>query len=204
MSVSRTTSGRTGRRRGATQTREAIAVAARSQFADFGYDRATIRAIARTAGVDPALVVHFYGSKEALFREVMMLPPAVADAIDQLAEQPRDEVGRRLAELIVASLENPASRPIVLGRIRSAASHPDAAALVRETVTRDLRRLTMALTDDQPETRAVLVGSQVVGLALARYIVLAEPLASMAAADVVDVLAPTFQHYLVEPLGNEP
>ena len=191
---------RTGRRPGPTTTREAIAEAARRHFAELGYDRATLRGIAAEAGVDAALVVRFYGSKDALFQEVMALPPTVAEGIAGLADGPTATVGRRLAELIVAMLENPSSRWVVLGRIRSASSHPDAAALVRETVTRDLGRLAAALTDDQPETRAVLVGSQLVGLALARHVVRVEPLASMPAADVVDYIAPTFQHYLVGTL----
>jgi AcrR family transcriptional regulator len=200
MTVSSPGSGRSGRRPGPTQTREAIAEAARTQFAELGYDRATIRSIARAAGVDPALVIRFYGSKEALFRHVMALPPAVADAIEHLAEGARETAGRRLAEAVVALLENPATRTIVLGRIRSATSHPDAAALVRETVTRDLGRLAAALSDDRPEARAVLVGATVVGIALARYVVLVEPLASLPAAEVVDLVAPTLQRYLVEPL----
>ena len=66
-------------------------------------------------------------------------------------------------------------------------------------MTRDLGRLVAALTDDEPETRAVLVGAQVVGLALARHDVCVEPLASLPAADVIDYVAPVFQHYLVEP-----
>ena len=191
---------RTGRRPGPGNTREAIAAAARAQFAELGYDRATIRGIAQASGVDPALVIRFHGSKDALFREVMALPAAVADALERLADGPRETIGRRLAEVVVGLLENPATRPIVLGRIRSAASHPDAAALVRETVTRDLGRLAAALSDDEPEARAVLVGAHVVGIAFARYVVLAEPLASLPAAEVVELIAPTFQRYLVEPL----
>jgi AcrR family transcriptional regulator len=191
---------RSGRRPGPTTTREAIAEAARRQFAELGYDRATLRGIAGEAGVDAALVVRFYGAKDALFREVMALPPAVAEAMAGLADGPRATVGRRLAEAIVGMLEDPRSRSVVLGRIRSASSHPDAAALVRETVTRDVGRLAAALTDDEPEIRAVLVGSQVVGLALARHVVLVEPLASLPAADVVDYIAPVLQHYLVGTL----
>ena len=193
---------RSGRRPGPTTTREAIADAARRQFAEVGYDRATLRGIAGEAGVDAALVVRFHGSKDGLFRDVMALPPEVAEAMAGLADGPRDTVGRRLAGVIVAMLENPRSRAIVLGRIRSASSHPDAADLVRETVTRDVGRLVAALRGDEPETRAVLVGSQVVGLALARHVVQVEPLASMPAADVVDYIAPTLQHYLVEPLRS--
>ena len=198
--MSRAQTKKTGRRPGATETREQIALAARSLFAELGYERATFRKIAATAGVDPALVVHFYGSKEELFRHAMALPPVLAEALARIGEGPREGVGRRLAELVVGALENPASQSIVLGRIRSAATHPDAAALVRETVTRDLLRLTSALTDDRPDTRAVLAGAHLVGIALARYVVLVEPLASMSPAEVVDVIAPTFQHYLAEPL----
>ena len=199
-SSSESSAKRSGRRPGPTTTREAIAEAARRQFAELGYDRATLRGIAGEAGVDAALVVQFHGSKDALFREVMALPPTVAEAMAALAEGPKATVGRRLAEVIVGMLEDPRSRSIVLGRVRSASSHPDAADLVRETVTRDIGRLAAALTDDEPELRAVLVGSQIVGLALARYIVRVEPLASLPAADVIDYIAPTFQHYLVETL----
>ncbi|HEY1368113.1 MAG TPA: TetR family transcriptional regulator [Gaiellaceae bacterium] len=191
---------RSGRRPGASNTRAAIAAAARRQFAEVGYDRATIRSIAAAAGVDPALVIRFYGSKDALFRTVMDLPPQVSETIVGLAEGPRETVGRRLAEVVVAALENPETRLVVLGRIRSASSHAEAAALVRETVTRDVGRLAAALTDDRPDTRAVLVGAQVVGIALARYVVQVEPLASLPAAEVLEYLAPTFQRYLVEPL----
>ncbi|MGZ8695077.1 MAG: TetR/AcrR family transcriptional regulator [Gaiellaceae bacterium] len=199
MSVSRA-SARTGRRPGSTQTREAIAQAARTAFAELGYDQASVRAIARAAGVDPSLVLHFYGSKDGLFREVMALPPAIADAIGAVGEGPRDQVGARLAGLIVGALESPASRPIVLGRIRSAVSHPDAADLVRETVTRDLRRLADAIGTDRPDVRAVLAGIQVTGFALARYIVRVEPLASMPAPDAEALLAAQFQAALVGPL----
>jgi AcrR family transcriptional regulator len=200
MTMSRAEAKKTGRRPGSTETREQIAVAARSLFAELGYERTTFRKIAASAGVDPALVVHFYGNKEDLFRQVMALPPAIAEALERIAAGPRETVGRRLAELIVGALEDPASRTVVVGRIRCASTHPDAAALVRETVTRDLHALASSLTDDRPDTRAVLVGAHVVGISLARYIVLVEPLASMSPSDVIELVAPTFQHYLVEPL----
>jgi AcrR family transcriptional regulator len=193
---------RSGRRPGPTTTREAIADAARRQFAELGFDRATLRGIAGEAGVDAALVVRFHGSKDALFRDVMALPPAVAEAMAGLADGPKATAGRRLAEVVVGMLEDPRSRSIVIGRIRSASSHEDAAALVRETVTRDVGRLVAAVTDDEPETRAVLIGSQVVGLALARHVVRVEPLASLPARDVIDYLAPVFQHYLAGELRD--
>jgi AcrR family transcriptional regulator len=169
-------------------------------FAELGYERASFRRIAAEARVDPALVVHFFGSKEDLFRQVMALPPTIADAISRLADGPRATLGRRLAELVVAALDEPASRDVVLGRIRCATTHPDAAALLRETVTRDIYALASAISDDRPETRAVLIGAQVVGVAVGRYIMRVEPLASLPGPDIVELLAPTFQHYLVEPL----
>ena len=191
---------RTGRRPGPSESRERIAAAARSLFGELGYERTTFRRIASAAGVDPALVVHFYGSKEDLFRQVMQLPEGVSAALDHVAEEPSDQMGRRFAELVVGALENPATKSIFLGRIRSASSHPDAAALVRETVTRDLSRLTSAITEDRPDARAVLLGAHLVGIALARYIVRVEPLASLSPAEVIDLIAPTFQRYLAEPL----
>ncbi len=200
MTSSNDLSSRTGRRPGANQTRTLIVTAARAQFAEAGYDRATFRSIATAAGVDPALVVHFFGSKANLFHEVMQLPPAVADALVTVADGPPEQMGRRLAQMLVGALENPETRPVVLGRIRCASSHPEAAELVRETVSRDLGRLTSAVSTDRPDARAVMIGVQVVGIALARYVVKVEPLASASPADVVELLAPSFQRYLVEPL----
>jgi AcrR family transcriptional regulator len=202
--MSRAPEKRSGRRPGATDTREQIAVAAREKFAELGYERATFRAIGAAAGVDPALVVHFYGSKQDLFREVMQLPPEVSAALVRIADVPRAQMGRRLAEVVMASLENPATRPVVLGRIRSASSHPDAASLVRETVTRDLSELTRAIGEDRPDTRAVLIGAHVVGIALARYVVEVEPLASLSSSKVIELIAPAFQAYLTGPLTPAP
>jgi len=198
--MSRPATRRTGRRAGSPETREQIAAAARSSFAELGYERTTFRGIAAEAGVDPALVVHFFGTKEKLFLDVMQLPPQVSEAIGHIADGPRRQMGRRLAELVVGALENPATRPIVIGRVRCASSHPDAAALVRETVTYDLARLTGAIGEDEPEARAVLIGAQIVGMATTRYIVRVEPLASLPAGRVVEILAPVFQRYLTGPL----
>jgi len=199
VSVSRPV--RTGRRPGASSTRDEIAAAARAAFAEVGYDRASLRGIARAARVDPALVMHFFGSKEGLFREVMTLPGPLAAALAAVAQAPRSEVGRRLAELVVSGLESPELRGILLGRIRSAASHPEAAALVREVVERDLHALAAAIGGERPELRAALVGAHLVGFAVARYVVLVEPMASLTPEQAVDVLAPQFQQALVDPLS---
>jgi AcrR family transcriptional regulator len=167
-----------------------------------GYDRATMRSIASAAGVDPALIVHFFGSKEALFREVTAVPAELEGVMRSVVEGPREQVGRRFAQAVVGMLENPATRPVVLARIRSASSHEEAAALVRELVSRDIGLLTRALTDDRPEIRAVLVGTQIVGLAFSRYVVAVEPIASLAPNELVDVLTPAFQRLLVGSLTD--
>jgi AcrR family transcriptional regulator len=197
-----TMSRRSGRRAGTSQTREQIAAAARTLFAEAGYDRATFRAIATEAGVDPALVVHFYGSKQELFREVMQLPPELAAALAGVADGPADEAGRRLAAFVVGGMENPASRSLVLGRIRSASSHPDAAAMVRELVGRDMVRLTAAISGDRPQLRAVLIGSQLVGILITRYVVGVEPLASLPPDQLIEQLAPPFQRLLTGSLAT--
>ena len=198
MSMSR----RSGRRAGTSHTRDQIAAAARTLFAESGFDRATFRAIATEAGVDPALVVHFYGSKEQLFREVMQLPPELAEALAGIAEGPPEQAGLRLATFVVGAMENPASRSLVLGRIRSASSHPDAAAMVRELVGGDMVRLTAAISGDRPELRAVLIGSQLVGILITRYIVQVEPLASLPPDQLIEQLAPPFQRLLTGPLDQ--
>jgi AcrR family transcriptional regulator len=200
MNTSTPPSGRSGRRPGTTQTREAIADAARAQFAERGYERATMRSIAESAGVDPALIVHFFGTKEALFEDVMTLPPAIDRLLSTIADIPPAEVGRRVAELIVELLDNPQTRQVVVGRIRAAATHPGAAVLVRELVARDLGAHTRALTEDRPETRSLLLGVLATGLAVVRYIAAIEPLASMPAPRLVDLVAPIFQRILMEPL----
>lgn len=193
---------RSGRRPGDSGTREAIEEAARRQFAATGYDRASMRSIAQEAGVDPALVVHFFGSKQRLFATVMELPFDPADALPRLLEGDRAGLGRRFAGFIVSVLESPQGRQHMTGLVRAAASEEQAAAMVRDLITRDvLGPLAAGLGLDQPQLRGALAGSQVVGLVMARYVVRVEPLASLPVEQVVALVAPTLQHYLVEPLG---
>ena len=130
----------------------------------------------------------------------MAVPGDVAAGLERLADGPRETMGRRLAQVLVGALEEPESRGIVLGRVRSASSHPEAADLVRRAVSSDILRLARAMSTDRPELRATLIGTQLVGLALARHIVRVEPLASLPPDDLVDVLAPVLQRYLTEPL----
>jgi AcrR family transcriptional regulator len=192
---------RSGRRPGTSGTRAAIADAARHLFAERGFDRTSIRAVAEAAEVDPALVSHFYGSKQQLFVAVVELPFDPEAVLPQLVAGDRDALGLRLASFIVGMLESEEGRSRFTGLVRAAASEPEAARMVRELVSaRILAPLVAALDVDEGPLRATLVGSQVIGLTMARYIVQVEPLASAPAEDVVAAIAPTLQRYLLEPL----
>jgi AcrR family transcriptional regulator len=194
-----------GRRRGQSGTREAILASARRLFAERGYDRASLRAIAADADVDPALVAHFFGSKQRLFVEVVEFPFDPAVTLPAVLAGDRETLGLRVATLLVSILEDPEGRARVTGVVRAAATEPDAAHMVRELLTREVWGPAAARlgVEDAP-LRMNLVGSQIVGLVMARYVVGAEPLASLSADELVAAIAPTLQRYLTEPLVPPP
>ena len=190
---------RTGRRPGTGGTRERILAAARSDFGKGGYEATTIRGIAAQAKVDPALVMHYFDSKDGVFRAAMQFPVDPAEFIPRLLAPGLDGLGERLVRFFVDTWDSPAGSPL-LGLIRSVVGNEEAAAQLREFVTREvLGRLARALELDQPQLRAALVASQLVGLAMLRYVVRVEPLASASAAELVAWLGPTLQRYLTDP-----
>jgi len=193
---------RTGRRPGQTDTRERILDAARHRFAELGLDGTSIRAIADDAGVDPALVHHYFGTKQRLFVAAMELPFETEDLVRLFADAPRDEVGYRLARLFLSIWDDDERRAPLLGIVRSAITDAGAAAMIRDLVmTRILGPVVRQLGSSDPELRMTLLGSQVIGLALVRYVLRIEPLASTPNDAVVCAIAPTLQHYLVDPLA---
>jgi AcrR family transcriptional regulator len=193
--------GRSGRRPGPSGTREAIRAAAARLFAEQGYDRTSMRAIAAAASVDQKLIAHFFGSKQQLFVDVFTPPFDPAVVIPELFAGERADIGERVARFLLAVLESPDGRRRITGLIRAAASEPAAARMVRDLISREmLARIVDALDVEHADVRASLLGSQVVGLAMARYILAVEPLASMSADAVVAAIAPNLQRYLVEPL----
>jgi AcrR family transcriptional regulator len=192
---------RRGRRPGTSEAREEIARAARGQFAALGYDRTTIRSVAAEARVDPALVIHYFGSKQRLFLAAVELPFEVSELVERLQHGPRTKVGERVAQFVLEVLEDPEARARWTGIIRAAASDPDAAGILREVLKqRIFEPLAQALHSDDAALRANLVGSQVVGLLMARHIVGVEPIASTGTEILVTAIAPTFQRYLTGPL----
>ncbi|WP_432977037.1 TetR family transcriptional regulator [Dactylosporangium sp. CA-233914] len=193
---------RTGRRPGNQDTREAILTAAREAFAERGFDGASIRQIATSAGVDPALVHHYFGAKDQLFLATMDAPINPAEVLPKIFEPGLEGVGERLVRTFLGVWDSPAGTPAV-ALVRSAMQHDWSARMLREfLVTQILRRATRALDLDPAEAprRTALVGSQMIGLAMMRYILKLEPLASMPQEDVVASIAPTIQRYLADPL----
>jgi len=187
-----------GRRPGASGTRERIAEAARRQFAELGYDRTTIRSVAAEAGVDPSLVIHYYGSKHQLFLASVELPFDVGDLVERLHAGPRRQVGERVVRFALEVLADPSARARWTGMIRAAASDPDAARILREVVTeRIFEPLAQALGSEDARLRANLASSQMIGFVMVRHVIAIEPLASADSETLASALAPTLQRYLV-------
>jgi AcrR family transcriptional regulator len=176
--------------------------AARRAFAARGYDAASLRAIAAEAGVDPGMVRHFFGSKAGLFQEAMQLPFDVERAVPMLLAGGLDGIGERLARFLVGTFEAAGDKNPFITLVRSAVSHEDSARMLREFVTEQLvGRIAGVVQLPDPRLRAALVGSQLAGLVLVRYIVKVEPLASAPPDTVVAAIAPTLQRYLTGDLS---
>jgi AcrR family transcriptional regulator len=194
---------RTGRRPGVSKARERILLAARARFAGAGLDGASIREIASEAGVDPALVYHYFGTKQRLFVAATAVPFDPERLQVAVIAGPPQEAGARLARTVLAIWDDPVSRAPLEGLLRSAITDPGAAAMVRELIVERLvGPLIAALGSSDPALRATLVGSQVIGLAIARYILAVEPLASLASDELSTAVAPTFKRYLLGSLGT--
>ncbi|MFE8940115.1 TetR family transcriptional regulator [Streptomyces sp. NPDC007872] len=179
--------------------RERILAAARAQFAERGYDKASVRGIARAAGVDPALVHHYFGSKDEVFAAAVEVSFEPATVVPAIVSGPRDGIGERLARFFIGVWENPASRAPLLAIVRSALTHEAAAAVLRTFVLRRLlERIAAELDVPDPKLRAELAASHMIGIAILRYVIRVEPLASADPEEIVAQVAPTLQRYLTE------
>ena len=187
-----------GRRSGNPETREEVLQAARAVFGEHGYAAATIRSIASKAGVDPALVHHYFGTKNDLFAASISLPFTPVAAIGTALEGDRSGAGRRLAELFFAAWEADKPRAALLALLRAALEgNEQAAQSLREFVVDGLRDRLAAIVDaDDAELRAAAVAGHLLGCAVMRYAVRVEPLASAEVSDVIDLVAPRLQSYI--------
>ncbi|MCA2212344.1 TetR/AcrR family transcriptional regulator [Jidongwangia harbinensis] len=194
---------RSGRRPGNQDTRQSILDAARTMFAERGFDRASIRAIATAAQVDPALVHHYFGTKDKLFLASMNAPIDPAELLPKALSGPREEAGERLVRMILGVWDSPAGSAAV-AMLRSAMSNDWTARLLREfVVTQILRRAIaeLGLKDEDAQLRTGLVATQIAGLAVVRYVLRVEPVASTDPETLVRAIGPTVQRYLTGPLS---
>ncbi len=187
---------RTGRRPGVTRTREDILAAARHLFSRRGYSGTSIRSIAREAGVDPALVHHYYRSKADVFAAAVddALRPSELVAEDELDV---DELGEALVRRFLERVESVAAGDSLLAVLRSAVTHDEVAERLRTFLAREVyARVEQAIPRPDPALRAALAGSALVGLALSRLVLRVEALARADREAIVRAVGPTVQRYL--------
>ena len=182
-------------------TRDRILDAAREEFAERGYDKTSVRGIAKAAGVDSARVHHYFGTKEQVFGaavEVALVPAlAVRDAV---LEVPLDDVGERLTRFLFGLWENPVTRRPLLAIVRSAVNNEAAATVFRRLVSAQLlRRIAGEIDAPDAELRAELAAAQLVGVAMMRYVIKIEPIASADPEQIIARVAPVVQGHLTGP-----
>ncbi|WP_425297930.1 TetR family transcriptional regulator [Nocardia abscessus] len=195
-----------GRRRGRAGARVAILAAARARFADVGFDKTSVRAVATDAGVDPALVHHYFGTKQQLFAAVVELPVDPEATLRIIEAAPLDELGETIIRAVVGVWDSPAG-PGVVALVRSILAGTDDPSLARTFVLEvvlERVRLRIATPEDDGRVRIGLVASQMMGVLVGRKIIGVEPLASMPAAALVAAVGPTLQRYLTGDIGQEP
>jgi AcrR family transcriptional regulator len=187
---------RAGRRPGPNQTKDAIVAAARTQFAERGYSGTTIRSVAADADVNPALVHHYFGSKDQLFLAVLQWPlDPVGLITGLLASGPRSRFPRRFTAAFIAAWRDHVTGPALQALARRAIGDPDSAALMRNLVESVLLpRVARAL--DVPEINVAAAVSHLLGLMLAATVLHVVPLATATDEELVDLVSPAVSRYL--------
>lgn len=181
-------------------TRALILAAAAKEFAREGYDATSVRGIARVAGVDPALVRHYFADKADLFAEAIAAPMRPDHMVQQALAGPHDRIGDNLVRYVVTHLDQPATAKRATRLLHTALGQEFAARMLRQFIIREvLKHVAKELGDDDAELRASFAATQIVGLVVARYGVRIEPLASASPEEVVQRIGPVVQWHL---MGN--
>ncbi len=191
---------RSGRRPGAPDTREAILAAAREAFASTGYEAASLRGVARAAGVDPALVIHYFGSKQGLFVAAMELPVNPAVELARILGEGIDGAGERLVRFFTETWDADRRGNRLVALIRSAASDEAAARTLRGFVETEVFGPALRAQGIDDPRRPGLVASQLLGLAFARYVVGVESIARLTPAQLAAAVGPSVQRYMTGDL----
>lgn len=188
---------RTGRRPGTPDTREEILAVARRRFATYGYDATSLRGIAADAQVDPALLIHYFGTKEGLFTEATGLPVRLSELLSALDGATPREAAETLVRGYLQVVDSDQSRNAILALIRSAVSNEKAATMLREFLTAELLSSIAEITDfPNAPLRASLVAAQLVGIAMLRHVVRVEPVANASPDEIAALVAPVIARYL--------
>ncbi len=192
-----------GRRPGQNETKTKIIVVAQSLFANTSYDQTTIRGIARLAEVDPALVMHYFGTKQELFVAVMAPAQHIPEKITRELTGNTETLGLRLATLFVGILESKATNHLIVSAMRAVVQVPGAASLLKEVLIRPILNVFKNYKElDNAELRVTLIQSQLLGVVIVRYILKIQPLASLPPDKLIEYLAPTLQRYLTGDLNK--
>lgn len=179
-----------------------ILAVAREEFSTNGYAGTSIRAIARGADVDPALVHHYYGTKEELLRASLHAPTAMLERIVTAWGAPADEIGAALVRVTVANWSDPESSALLRTVLLTAAHHPETRERLRDLIARQLMGpANVGQNENDSRKRASLIASQLLGMGLARYVWQIEPLASMPDDEVVAAIGATIQRYVNGDIG---
>lgn len=191
---------RLGPRPGRPDTRAHIIRAAKRLFAQ-GYASCSLRSVAREAGVDPSLVIQFFGSKEGLYLAAIAEVMRPDTVLDRVIGDTREGLGRRLADYYFGMWDEAENRWPFQAILMSAASHQPAAEMLRDFISRELvARIAARAVRDRAELRAGLAGAHLVGVALVRYVVRFGPLAELPRADLAGIVGGTIDSYLFSPL----
>ncbi|MDH6702702.1 TetR family transcriptional regulator [Streptomyces sp. MAA16] len=182
-------------------TRDRILAVAREEFSARGYEKTSVRGVAKAAGVDPALVHHYFGTKDQIFEAAVEDAVApVLHAPDAVADGPLDDVGERLTRFMFGVWENPVTRTPLLAIVRSAVNNEAAASVFRRLVVSQLLgKVAVRLGRPDGELRVELAAAQLVGCAMLRYVIQVEPLASVDVEQIIARVAPVVQGHLTGP-----
>lgn len=190
---------RRGRPRGSSNTRAGILAAAADEFAEHGYDAATMRGIAARAGVDAALLHHYFGTKADLFTETIGAPVRPDRALPELLAGDRAELGARIVRYLLEAFEQPDVRKRGIVLLRTAIGNKAATPLLAGFLSRELLgRITDALDSPDAELRASLAASQISGMLITRYVLKLPGIATASVDELVQRVGPTIQHYLTD------
>lgn len=190
---------RRGRPRGGSDSRARIIASAVDDFAEKGYDGATIRSIAARAGVDSALVHHYFGTKADLFAETVGIPLRPDIDVPGILAGPHDEVGERLIRYVLEAFEQPEVRRRGVMLLRTAIGSRLTTPLLAGFLSRELlSRVARSLDADDADLRASLVASQIAGMLIARYVLRLPALAAASVDEIVARVGPTIQRYLFD------